>query len=93
MVLHLRDQPLNGLAAPDLQTTTQRTQMTAIITSGVTRLEFNEEFHSTLIGTRFQTLKHLRPVSDKALGTKTASARFFNEAAIFGSRDYNTPSA
>src|SRR5947209_8201794 len=67
MVLHFRDQPLYGFAAPDLHATTQRAQMGSIITSRITRLKFNEEFHSTLIRTRFQTLNHLCPVSDKTL--------------------------
>jgi hypothetical protein len=66
--------------------------MATAITSRITRLEFNEEFHSTLIGTRLQTLNHLRPVSDKTLEAKTKSTWFFNEASIFWSPNYNTPS-
>jgi len=92
MVLHLGDQPLNGFAAPDLQATPQRTQMATTITSRITRLEFGEEFRGRLIRTRFQTLKHLRPMSDKTLGTRTASAWFFDEAAVLESPDHNTPS-
>src|SRR5256885_2057918 len=92
MVLHLGDQPLNGFAAPDLHATTQRTQMATTITSRIPRLEFGEEFDGRLIRMRFQTLKHLWPVSDKTLETKAKSTWFFNEAAIFGPPNYNTPS-
>jgi hypothetical protein len=87
-----RAQPLNGLATPYLQATPQRTQTTATITSRITRLKFGEEFDGRLIRTRVQTLKHLCPVSDKTLGTRTASAWFFDEAAVFESPDHNTPS-
>jgi hypothetical protein len=92
MVFHLGDQPLNGFAAPTLQATTQRTQMGTTIASRIARLEFGEEFDGRLIRTRFQALNHLRPVSDKTLETKTKSTWLFNEAAIFGSPNYNTPS-
>lgn len=54
MVLHLADQPLNGFAAPDLQATSQRTQMAGANESGIMRLEFGEEFYCRLIPPRFQ---------------------------------------
>ena len=81
-VLHLVDQPLNGLAAPDLYTTPQRTQMAAAIKSRVTRLKFGEQFHSRKVRMRFQILKHMRPVIHEALRTGTASTRLVAEAAV-----------
>ena len=90
--LHFGDQSLNGFAAPHLQASPQRTQMVAAIESRIARLEFGEEFDGCLIRPRLQTLKHLRPVSDETLGTRTASARLIAEAAVFGSPDHDAPS-
>src|SRR5690349_7206980 len=89
--LHFADQSLNGLSTPDLHTTPQRAQMAAAIESGIAGLKFSEEFHSCLIRTRFQTLKHFRPVDDETLGTRTASARFFDGAAVFEPPDHDAP--
>src|SRR5439155_2719062 len=83
---------LNGLSTPDPQTTPQRAQMAAAIESRITGLKFGEEFHSRLIRTRFQTLKHFRPVSDETLGTRSASARLFDRAVVFESPDHDAPS-
>jgi hypothetical protein len=92
MFLHLADQPLNGLSAPDLQATPQRTQMTAAVKSWITRLEFGKKFYSGLIRMLFQPFKHFRPVSCAALRTRAMSAGLVTEATVFGPRDHDAPS-
>lgn len=92
MVLHLADQSLNSLSAPDLHATTQRTQMAAAIKSWITSLEFGEKFYSGLIWILFQPLNHLSPVSCAALRTRATSARLVAETTVFRSRDHDAPS-
>jgi hypothetical protein len=54
-------------------------------------LELDEELQGRLIWLRFQTLKHLRPVSFEEVGT--AATRLVGQAAVFESVNYHTPGA
>ncbi len=92
MVLHFGDQLLDGLAAPDLHTTPQRSQIASLVESRITCLEFGEELIGCLIRSSLQTLKHLRPLIHETLRTRTASARFFAYAALLEPADHDTSS-
>ena len=90
--LHLADQPLNGLSAPDLQATPQRTKMAVAVKSWITCLEFGKKFYCGLIRMIFQPFKHFRPVSCATLWARAMSAGLVTEATVFGPRDHDAPS-
>src|ERR1700728_2918908 len=92
MLLQLEDQPLNRFSTPDLYAFPQSTQITAVINSGIARLEFDKKFFGGLIWMLFQPLMHLSQVSDAAVRNRCRPARLIAETTIFAWRDDDSAS-
>jgi hypothetical protein len=67
--VHLADQSLHSLAAPDLESALQCAKMPVVVSVGIPCPEVYQELQRGLIGIGLQTLKHFCPMRLEGVGT------------------------
>jgi hypothetical protein len=85
VILHFADEPLHGLAAPEPHAPLQRMEIAQAVTSGVARLELDEQLERGLIRMGLKMLQHFSPV--RLERTATTTARIVGEASLLSPPD------